>query len=185
MTPTDLDTLEALLNAATPGAWVDVGHTDLWPGIVMAVEEHQSMSQVCRDPECDDRPADRACIAALHNAAPDLIRAAREAIRLADALAEAEATIANERGEGEAPGEGWAYVDIDPHACRIQEFRDWRTWFHEDSGAFLHRRNDGTGYRLGRLSSLGTLAGGVVSGPVYKYARAAMRAAIEANKEPS
>lgn len=77
LTPAALDELERLRAASTPGEWIDVGHTDLWPGVVMAVSDEHEVP-VCVDPEADDRPADRACTAALHNAAPSLIAAARD-----------------------------------------------------------------------------------------------------------
>ena len=97
---------------------------------------------------------------------------------LLDELDEARATLANERGNGEPPIPGWSYRDPTPHACRVAECRDWRTWCH-DSGMYLSMREDGTGYRLARPFADPARVGGFIAGPVYKYAREAMRAAKE------
>ena len=89
LTPADIKDLRRKLSEATPGLWIDMGDTEPWPGTVIATTVPDGgVTPVCIDPEADDRPADRACIAALHNAAPALLDAA-------DALA----TVTRERDE--------------------------------------------------------------------------------------
>lgn len=76
-----LDTLDGLHKAATPGEWIDMGDTEPWPGTVIATTVPDGgVTPVCIDPEADDRPSDRACIAALHNAYPRLAQALRTAL---------------------------------------------------------------------------------------------------------
>ena len=77
LTPEDIKDLRRKLSEATPGLWIDMGDTEPWPGTVIATTVPDGgVTPVCIDPEADDRPADRACIAALHNAAPALLDAA-------------------------------------------------------------------------------------------------------------
>ena len=77
LTPEDIKELRRLLSEATAGTWIDMGDTEPWPGTVIATTVPDGgVTPVCIDPEADDRPADRACIAALHNAAPALLDAA-------------------------------------------------------------------------------------------------------------
>lgn len=165
--PIDLDAVEALANAATPGPWIDMGDTDVYAGEVRCAEPYTA---VCRDPEMDDRPNDRAFIAAARTLVPEMaaeIRALRARVATLEAEnCELRATLANERGEGEPPVPGWEYRDPFPDLPRVAEVRDFRTWCHE-SGLFLRRRDDGTGWRIGK--------GRIVNGPLYRFARDAMR----------
>lgn len=69
--------LEAICEAATPGPWVDL--TDSLDAIY-AVEPY---GQICRDPDMDDRPEDRAFIVAARTALPEAlaeIRALRQEV---------------------------------------------------------------------------------------------------------
>jgi hypothetical protein len=86
-TPEQIAAIEARLANATPGPWVDMGDIDVYAGEVRAVEP---FTAVCRDPELDDRPADRALIA---NAPTDLRL-------LLDALATRDAQLAEARTNG-------------------------------------------------------------------------------------
>ena len=81
-----LSALRRLHEAATPGPWVDMSTSDeVRP--ICSVD-----SEICCDPEGDDRESDRALIAAMRNALPALIdiaeaviadRAAQEAVSMA------------------------------------------------------------------------------------------------------
>lgn len=81
----DLDAVEALANAATPGPWFDMGDIDVYVGEVRCAEPYTA---VCRDPELDDRPGDRAFIAASRTLVPEMaaeiraLRADLEELRL-------------------------------------------------------------------------------------------------------
>lgn len=77
MTTDQIKELRRLLGEATPGTWIDMGDTEPWPGTVVATDGI-GVTPVCIDPEADDRPADRAWIAAIHNAASDLLTAAED-----------------------------------------------------------------------------------------------------------
>lgn len=103
-----------------------------------------------------------------------LKEALAEVDRLAAALAEAEATIANERGEGEPPCEGWEFRDPYPDGLKVADFSvEFRAWCKD---TFIVHRSDRRAppWRTYRLAGG---SGGVAFGPCYPTARAAMRAA--------
>lgn len=89
----------------------------------------------------------------------DLRVALAEVDRLTAALAEAEATLANERGEGEPPSEGWEPCDTSP-------------------GRWEHRSRQWCCYRIKSKDYI-VIVRGSLSGEIAreKTARAAMRAA--------
>lgn len=106
----------------------------------------------------------------------DHLRAALTEIdRLTAALAEAEATLANERGEGEPPEPGWAFCDPWPEAAWVADFgAEFRLWCNGD---LVVKRTDrrSPSWRTFRRPQEGW--GAVAFGPSYPTARAAMRAA--------
>ena len=78
MTPAQLAALTpeereawALCEAATPGPWVDM--TSAGPDVGAfdgEIRSAQSFTHICSDPDCDDRPNDRAFIANARTALP-------------------------------------------------------------------------------------------------------------------
>lgn len=116
------------------------------------------------------------CCAIEDGMGPRHLRAAlAEVDRLTAALAEAEATIANERGEGDPPAPGWAFCDPWPEAARVADFgAEFRLWCNGD---LVVKRTDcrPPSWRTFRRPQEGW--GAVEFGPSYPTARAAMRAA--------
>lgn len=80
MTPTDLDALDALISASTPGPWADAGHGDM-------TAPNANFVLVANDL----RPRDLAFISAIRTAAPKLVAEIRSLRR---ALATAEHALA-------------------------------------------------------------------------------------------
>lgn len=81
MTPSDLSRIEGLLEKATPGDWQDNAYTNGSGAFVEADEEG-----VILDTYGPLRESNAALIAALRNAAPELLALARRAMELTDAL---------------------------------------------------------------------------------------------------
>ena len=121
LTAQELDRLEELAGKATPGPWVpqseDDGRSGPW-----WIDTHaypDGPEPVWAPPQYPVSGADAACIAALHNAAPSLIAAARRETGLDEAWAAAEAALP----------EGWR---IDSLVCRMDS-----TWLVRARGEWL------------------------------------------------
>jgi len=95
----DLAELRRLEAEATPGPWMDFGNLEPYEGHVVAVGG-DSLSPICQDPDGDDRPHDRALIAALRNAAPNLLARAELAARMAARLKADKERLAWSYGDG-------------------------------------------------------------------------------------
>jgi len=99
-TPLDTEQIRSLLVSASPGEWLAADPH--FPDVPRVVNQwHYTIAEVAGHGwDTDTERANAALIAA----APALI------LSLCDALDEARATLANERGEGEAPGVGWGWT---------------------------------------------------------------------------
>jgi len=184
MTPSELATIEARANAATEGPWLESGsqitacETDAdgrpWPWLIasdlapndcvfLACARADIPALVARVRELE-REIDGVRAAAAFVMAQTIAGAAKSA---ADAVKigaaerdELRATLANERGEGAGPSEGWAY-ERDCH------------WYKGDGDGWLMAVRVGHRWQARRQG--GRFPGEPL--PVSEHAREAMRAA--------
>jgi hypothetical protein len=99
VTSKELDELETMISHATPGPWCNVWLDRVYRSVDGWMAEHVSNSgPISHEPDATKYCAANArLIAALRNAAPALIAAARENADLRAKLAEADAACANHR----------------------------------------------------------------------------------------
>lgn len=83
----NLDELERLERAATPGPWASFADTPepLYGVASIAGDRNTAIIEICCEPAHDERSADMALIAAARSALPALIRIARAAMELSEA----------------------------------------------------------------------------------------------------
>lgn len=72
VTREELEAIKARVEAATPGPWVDMGDT-FYESVCSVPGLHTGVTPICMDPEGDDRPQDRAFIAAAREDVPALV----------------------------------------------------------------------------------------------------------------